>query len=604
MTSNSYAEASPVQAKRVLVPVANPATAPGLLRLGWKLAQKDAGKILALFVQVSSQDAAETTFESIEAVVNDAQASDMPVEMLTVTAPSPARGILDAAREYGASLMVLGFQSPGKGRVDLGPIVEAVARTTPCDLVVYRNPQHMPVKLDDIERIVLPLDGSDNSRVAARLGMVLADVFEAQPAAIYVQTDPDLPSWFGLARIEASLTGLQDTRQLQRQVVRANDRVSGILSRCDSNDMIVLGYSEKSSLDRWIFGNVAQRMLAQAPGPVILAKRATREQPTLAEQIQQRYLARFRPRLTPSERTDIVRQANELNKPGINFVVLMIVSSILASLGLMQNSSAVIIGAMLVAPLMSPLVSFSVGLIQGRLRVMRDAAVTTGIGVLIGLGVAVTTGIFMPLHLATTEMLARGQPTLLDMGVALASGVAGAFATARKDIPAALAGVAIAAALVPPLCTVGLALAFGQLSLASGAALLFLTNIVSIALASAAVFAWLGLIPGRESTTRRRLIVALLILLVLAIPLGRTLIDVIRLEQDRSLVRTVLQDHFSDADVSDIDIQDDDVSATIRSSADISPNDVLEAEKELETRLGYDIVLRLTHWRLIEPSRN
>ncbi|MBN1201173.1 MAG: DUF389 domain-containing protein [Anaerolineae bacterium] len=598
------ADVSSIHARRVLVPVANPATAPGLIRLGWKLSQGEKGHVLALFVTVSSAELDEAAFEEITAVVDEAKEAGISIELITRTAPSIARGILDTAREQGATLMVLGFQAPVRGKVVLGSIVESVARTTPCDLVVHRNPSRTPIMVEDVEQIILPLDGSDNSRVAARLGLALADVYDAQPTAAFIQTDPDLPSWFGLARIEASLAGLKNTRRVQRQVIQARDVVSGILARCEAKDMIVLGFAERSPLDRWIFGNVAQRMLAQAPGPVVLTKQAIAADLSLPQRARRRLITLFSPTLTPSERTEIVRQASELCLPGINFIILMLLSSVLASLGLLQNSAAVIIGAMLVAPLMSPLMSFSIGLVQGNLRLMRTAALTTVIGVLIGLGVAVVIGGAIPHDVSTSEMLARGQPSLLDMGVALASGAAGAYAMARKDIPSALAGVAIAAALVPPLCTVGLALAFGKFALAGGAGLLFLTNIVGISLIGAAVFIWLGIRPAKFGT-RRRLVISLAVLGVLALPLAQAFIDVARTEQRIRRARHVLEQHFEDADVIDVDLAGGDpleITATLRSFTWITAHDVQAVEQALEDDLGREVDLEITNWRAINPS--
>ena len=599
---------SSVRARRVLVPISNPLTAPGLIRLAWKLADPEQGRVLALFVVLSGTKVSEDVLERVEHVIKGAQESGVEVELLTRTAPSIARGILDAAREEGATLMVLGFQTPVQGKADVGPIVEAVARTTPCDLLVFRNVSHSHLTLDDVEHVIMPLNGSDNSRVAARLGLTLADAYDGEPVAMYVQTDADLPSWFGLARIEASLSGLpsEKTRVIQRQVVRAQDVVSGLVARCDKRDMIVLGFSERSSLDRWIFGDVAQRMLAQAPGPVILAKRAMSQRLSWSQRVSRRVFTWLSPTLTPSEKTEVVRYSHEMGLAGINFIVLMILSSLLASLGLMQSSAAVIIGAMLVAPLMSPLMAFSVGLLQGNLGLMRRAAMTTLIGVLIGLGVAVLIGTIIPLDIPTPEMLARSQPSLLDMGVALASGAAGAYAIARKDIPSALAGVAIAAALVPPLCTIGLGLAFGEIALAAGASLLFITNIVCISLAGAGVFIWLGIRPGpRGADARRQWILSLVVLLVLSVPLGSAFLDAIRVDRQTNIAIDVLQDEFVDGDVISVSLSGGNeltVAATISSETWITPSQVREAEDALRDRLARDVELEITNWHRVAPQ--
>jgi len=602
MTDRNERGSKTTRVRRVLVPVANPNTARDLIRLAGRLADPDEGHVLALLVTVSGAENDEDAIERIEQIVAAEAEAGVPVELIVDTASSVARGILDTAREHGVELMVLGFQGQVRGKVDLGPIVEAVAQTAPCDLIVFRNPSGTSIKLEDIEHVVMPLDGSDNARVAARLGMVLAQEYNAQPTAIYVQTQPDMANYMGLARIEASLAGLSDTRKVERQVVRASDIVSGILARVDQSDMIVLGYDEQSPLDRWIFGDATQRILRQAPGPVILVKRASKEGLSPTERFRQRLVVRFSPTLTPSERTEVVRNALEMSRPETNFVVLMVVSSLLAAFGLLQSSAAVIIGAMLVAPLMSPLMAFSVGLLQGGLRLMRSAALTVLVGVLIGLAVATGIGLAFPLRVSSAEMLARGQPSLLDMGVALASGVAGAYAMARKDIPSALAGVAIAAALVPPLCTVGLAIAFGDYSLASGAGLLFLTNIVSISLAGAAVFAWLGIRPGRASWTWQQWVISVAVLLLLAVPQARAFLEVTRIEREIGDASQVLQAQFGEGTVSEVQLKENTLTATIRSERWVSAPQVRSAETALEETLGRDIDLEITYWRLVAPA--
>ncbi len=601
MVGNATGAAPDVRAKRVVVPIANPATAMGLIRLAWQLADPDEGHVDVLHVTLAGAEHDQKTLDVLSSVVEEAVTEGINAGLITRTAPSIARGILDAALEQGATLLVLGFQMPARGRVTLGPIVEAVARTAPCDLVVFRAPGVKAVRLENIQQVIVPVHGSENSRVAARLGLVLADAYQAEPMAIYVQTEPDLPSWFGLARIEASLVGLEGARRYQRQVVRANDVVSAVVSRSDPDDLIVLGFSERMSLDRWIFGDIPQRILAQAAGPVILVREASRPGLSPIEQLRRRWLTRLMPVLTPSERTDVIHGAVELSQPGINFLFLMVVSSLLASFGLLQNSAAVIIGAMLVAPLMSPLMSFSVGLVQGNLRLMRGAAFTVALGVLIGLSVAVVGGTIMPIHVITGEMSARGEPSLLDMGVAIASGAAGAYAMARRDVPSALAGVAIAAALVPPLCTVGLALAFGQMELASGAGLLFLTNIVSISLAGAGVFAWLGLRPAPQSRTWRQVIISLIVLMILALPLASAFVRAARTAQQVEAVRRTLEQEFSANEIVQVTIEGDRVIVTARGTQIITRDEVRLAEQAIERTLGRNISLEVTYWRTLTP---
>jgi uncharacterized hydrophobic protein (TIGR00271 family) len=190
---------------------------------------------------------------------------------------------------------------------------------------------------------------------------------------------------------------------------------------------------------------------------------------------------------------------------------------------------AVVIGAMLVAPLMTPLIGGGLALVQGNWPLWRRSARA----VLLGFFAALLIG--MALGLAarwlgfglTGELAARGEPTLLDLGVAFVSGIAAAYCVARPRLSGALAGVAIAAALVPPIATVGICLSLGETVTARGAALLFGTNVVAIVLGAAMNFFAAGIRGHRERSGlwSRRLVIGLALLCGgLAIPLTSILV--------------------------------------------------------------------------------
>ena len=143
-----------------------------------------------------------------------------------------------------------------------------------------------------------------------------------------------------------------------------------------------------------------------------------------------------------------------------SFIVLTIGASLIATLGLLANNAAVVIGAMLVAPLMTPLLGAGLALVQGNLPLMKDCVRAIVYGFFAALAIGVVMGFVTPIRELTPEMAARGGPTLLDMAVAFLSGVAASYCVARPRLTAALAGVAIAAALVPPIATTGISIAF------------------------------------------------------------------------------------------------------------------------------------------------
>ncbi len=200
------------------------------------------------------------------------------------------------------------------------------------------------------------------------------------------------------------------------------------------------------------------------------------------------------------------------------FQVLMVLSVLLALGGMYANSAPVIIGAMILAPLMSPIISFSMGLARTDVALIRSSLRTLAIGIAWGLACALLVALFMPLELPTAEMKARMSPTLLDLLIAVVSGIAGAYANAKEDIAKSLAGVAIAVALVPPLAVVGIGLGWADWAMAWGAGLLLMTNLVGIALAASATFLVLGFAPFQRA--KAGMGAALLVMLVISVPLS------------------------------------------------------------------------------------
>ena len=175
----------------------------------------------------------------------------------------------------------------------------------------------------------------------------------------------------------------------------------------------------------------------------------------------------------------------------------------IAALGLLVNSPAVIIGAMLVAPLMAAIVGLGLGMIQADGKLLGLAASATVKGMLLAILMGLLAGFLLRSAAEpTSEILSRTRPNLFDLGVALVSGLAGAYAICRKNVSASLPGVAIAAALVPPLATVGIGISWLNMEVAQGALVLFLTNLVAISAASGFVFFMMGFRPKLERGQR------------------------------------------------------------------------------------------------------
>lgn len=193
------------------------------------------------------------------------------------------------------------------------------------------------------------------------------------------------------------------------------------------------------------------------------------------------------------------------------FAVLMFLSSLVAAIGLLQNSTAVVIGAMMIAPLMAPILGMAACLVMGWGRRLLGGFALVSIS---AAGAVAVGWLFAMLLPATdtglpAQVVQRSSPDIRDLLVALGAGAAGAYATVhKKTIAAALPGVAVAVALVPPLAAAGVLLGYGQSQLARGAALLFVTNLVGIVLTASVVFLLTGLVPRHRFRTHSRRIIS------------------------------------------------------------------------------------------------
>ena len=515
-------------AQTVVVPLSRPDTAVEMLRIAGEIVHPQQGLVIALAISLGNAEQTATVSDELQRIIHDFSASGIGhrVELVTEMAPSVSRGILDTARERVADVVILGVQRSDKGRVKLGTVVENVIAAAPCGVLIYRRGHTA-----GFNQVVVPVNGDLPAAHAVRLGVSFAMQHDIPLQQLNVQRDYHYNPVHEAA-IASYESHLPRPGDLRKRIVTSGQPASEILSIVSGDDLLVLGFSQKSDFERQITNDLSNRLLNQAPGPVIMISQLEFHRGWRG--VIEHGLARLNPRLTQVEQTELIWSAQKDASSNLDYLVMIVLSAALATLGLLTNSAAVIIGAMLVAPLMSPLSSFSTGMATGILQLTRRASVTLFQGVMLATLISLVMGWILPIDAPTEEMLVRGSPNLLDAAIALVSGWVAAYATARKGIPAALAGVAIAAALMPPICTIGLGLALLDIDLAFGATLLFLANIAFIIAAQYITFLWMGMHPSaeREGASRQRLqawrlilaVVTTLVLLVFA-RLGSQAID-------------------------------------------------------------------------------
>ncbi|WP_228061090.1 TIGR00341 family protein [Coleofasciculus sp. LEGE 07092] len=218
-----------------------------------------------------------------------------------------------------------------------------------------------------------------------------------------------------------------------------------------------------------------------------------------------------------------------------NYVALTISSCMIATFGLISNSTAVIIGAMIVAPLMLPLRGLAFGALEGDLKLFRKGLGAIAGATVMALVLSWLTGHIVRIPEYGSEVLSRTQPNLVDLGIAVTAGGIGGFAKIRERISDALAGTAIAVALMPPLCVVGLALSQGIWSFSLGAFLLYLTNLLGITLACMVVFITAGYTKMNRALGWTMGLTALLF-----VPLGASFLQLVRQERLQATINNTL----------------------------------------------------------------
>ena len=235
---------------------------------------------------------------------------------------------------------------------------------------------------------------------------------------------------------------------------------------------------------------------------------------------------------------DVFLDIGSTRAKSTKFWVQLVLASVIAAGGVIGNSTPAVIGAMIIAPLGTPIYGLALAAVAGQRHALRSSLrlLVSGIvvNILIGVAIGLVTVNRMPLD-ANPQIIGRTAPTVLDLVVAVAVGVAGAFALSRRDVADILAGVAIAISLVPVLAVVGITIGAWQLDLALGAFILFLANAAAILIAGAIVFTAAGYrreAEDRDERAGHRARIAIVVLvIVLVVPLGASSVQILLYER-------------------------------------------------------------------------
>ena len=421
-------------------------------------------------------------------------------QIRTIWATSPVNELLALCRDLKAKLLVTGDFSLKRSEGRPQNTAELI-RAAPCMTMAPIFGRKGPAEVKRVLAIVRP---EQQDVATLRLAQQLCERISAKMTVATVEGESGPKAErAGVKAVQNMLNdaGLdEDDYEIRVAVDGLHHR--GILQCYHEHDAIVCGQHSLKAVAplRQSVGD-ATAIVVKRPPPLRL-----------------RALVDWLPQINPRDHADLLQDLRAGSQWNRDFVSMLGLAAAIASLGLMQNSAAVVIGSMLLAPLMTPMIGMGLALAQSNVMLARQCGKTILMGVLLTLAVSALLGMVTPSReTLSPEILTRGQPNVLDLLIALGAAVAATIAMSRPNISGAIAGVAIATALVPPLCSVGLSLAHGSWDNSLGALLLFSTNLVAIILASTITFRLIGILPARALPRHRRAVGALTLALVVAL---------------------------------------------------------------------------------------
>lgn len=429
-------------------------------------------------------DVDDETPPLVRAALEAAAAADPePVTVYDCRGPSVYRAALDAARELGAHQLVV--SAPVAAGESADGVSRRLIRAAPYDVLMLDTGG---VIGDPVRTLVVQLDGGGARAIAYAVRH-----FGAEGHPIRVIPDPGAE---GRSRrvFEKAMEKLGRGSKAEISQLDADAGIDEALGReIALGDLVLLDAEEIRRLPKIVAQLKAVRTESEE---VPFAVAVLRPEDAAGPGYLERALGRMRrhaPALNRVERRDLNQFLEQGGGLSTDFVVMLALSSGIAALGLIQSSPSVVIGAMLVAPLMTPLVAMGMAVTQGNLRLFRNALRAMAVGILGGLLVAMGVGLLSPWQDLSAEIVARGSPNVFDLAIALLSGMAASFALARPGLTGTLVGVAISVALLPPLAAAGIATVKREFAVALGAAVLFSTNLLAIVVGSSLVFRFFGL---------------------------------------------------------------------------------------------------------------
>lgn len=367
-----------------------------------------------------------------------------------------------------------------------------------------------------------------------------------------------------------------------------------------SKEQIHFGLDGQEGEAKELTINLIEKHIAILPGKVLMedekkegsAQINAKSLPTgkLKEELLHGYLPWVR-HATSEEFKELFALLKDNAQTSSTYLVLMALSTMIATFGLFGDSAPVVIGAMILAPLMGPIISLAMGALRQDGLLIKNSMITIFWGIVLGLIFSILITSITPLEVLNDQILARIRPNLLDLGIAVASGIAGAYAYSKEEINKTLAGVAISVALVPPLAVAGIGIGWLDWGVFGGAMLLLGTNLAGIVMSASLTFLVLGFSPFRLA--KRGLMISLGIFITIALPLG---LSFNKMVDENSIIQELAGKEIPHGllrEVKVVQMNPLRLSVTLLSEKVLTENDFAEIKSEIESEINQPIELEM-----------
>jgi len=609
LSKESIKEIRAKSSYRVMVSIANPERAPSLLKAGNKLAQARQGSLRVLKIVNALANTsnyrkdllAHTEWNALSQWVTDELGTEHVAQPLIRMAPNTAVGIIETVSEEKIDLLILGWEGeivPNEFYTD--PVIGPILRDAPCEVAILRG--NFPGVL---QKLTVPTAGGPFAPVALSIAEDIVAPDGEISLTHFTKTYPTPEEEIQAQEyLQSSLEKAKNADQIHAEILASDDIQQSLVREAENSDLLLIGAAKSGGIfDTPYFGGLPIHVAHHSSKSSLVVRGLEKSHNLWLRRLWLMLTDRL-PRLMPEERETVVQSMKLAAVPNTDFFILIILAAGIASLGLLQNSGAVIIGAMLVAPLMSPILAMAMSIVLGNLHMLRVAAEATFKGIALAILVGLVMVMISPIDAPTSEILGRTQPNVLDLLVALLSGMAAGYAVSRKQVAAALPGVAIAAALVPPLCVVGYGLGTSNLQIAFGALLLFTTNLITIILAATFVFLALGITPPRSERGEllRGVRITILLLAVVFTVLGFLTIQTLRDQRQENIIREIFfrEAYSQSIRVTDLNIdhEDGNIVATVTllnlQGGQLTTDQITELKSAVDRAIGENVVFRIT----------